>query len=336
LKLLPPRTEKQKAFEMRKVESLFEYRNCPSCGQDDFEVLFDSNMEPDDFNVLFDYSMEGHDSQEGEEGYLIPGKQWGRHVKCRNCHLIYMNPIEKVSKTNEYYHSAKNSHAPTIRASYLRTAKSQVSLVRKHASGGSLLDIGCAQGFFLFTASQAGYKIKGIEISQDAAEYARREFGLDVEPKAFEELRFPENHFDVVTLWQVLEHVPYPLSVLEEVHRILKPDGLVVVSTPNIEGLPSRLLRKKWWDIKRLHVNQFSTRTLMDILRNAEFKNISPASYKGFISLSILLTMMLKYIDAYERLKGLFNAGSISGKILNKVMLIYPSGFNHCVVLAYK
>jgi 2-polyprenyl-3-methyl-5-hydroxy-6-metoxy-1,4-benzoquinol methylase len=293
-------------------------------------------METDDFNVLFDYSMEGHDSQEGEEGYLVPGKEWGRHVKCQNCHLIYMNPMENVSKTNEYYSKAKNNHASTIRESYLRTAKSQVRLIQEYASGTSLLDIGCAQGFFLFSASQAGYTTKGIEISQDAAEYARREFGLDIEVKPFEELRFAENHFDVVTLWQVLEHVPYPLMVLKEVNRILKPGGLLVVSTPNVEGIPAKILRKRWWDIKRLHINQFTTKTLMDILQNSDFKNISSVSYRGFVSLSILLTMMLKYIDAYEQLKALFNPDSILGKILNKIMVIYSSRLNHCVVLGFK
>jgi len=315
------------------MDSLFEYRNCPGCGQNDFEVLFESNMKPDEF---FYYSMEGHDSQEGVEGYLVPGREWGRHVKCKNCHLIYMNPMEKVSKTNEYYCKAKNTHAPTIRECYLRTAKSQVRLIQKYASGKNLLDIGCAQGFFLFSASKAGYTTKGIEISQDAAAYAIREFGLDVEAKPFEELRFPGNHFDVVTLWQVLEHVPYPLMMLKEVHRILKPRGLVVASTPNIEGIPAKILRKKWWDIKRLHLNQFTTKTLTDILQNAGFKNMSAISYRGFVSLSILLTMTLKYLDAYEQFKALFNPDSILSNILNRIMLIYPSKFNHCVVLGFK
>jgi 2-polyprenyl-3-methyl-5-hydroxy-6-metoxy-1,4-benzoquinol methylase len=318
------------------MDSLFEYRSCPNCGQNEFEVLFESNMKSDDFNVLFDYSMEGHDSQEGVEGYLVPGKEWGRHVRCKNCHLIYMNPMEKVSKTNEYYFKAKNNHASTIRESYLRTAKSQVSLIQKYTRGTNLLDIGCAQGFFLFSASKAGYTTKGIEISQDAVEYAREEFGLDVEAKPFEELRFPENSFDVVTLWQVLEHVPYPLMVLNEVHRILKPGGLVVASTPNIEGIPAKILRKRWWDIKRLHLNQFTTKTLQDIFKNAGFKNMSPVSYRGFVSLSILLTMILKYLDAYEQLKSLFNPDSILGKILNNIMLIYSSRLNHCVVLGFK
>jgi 2-polyprenyl-3-methyl-5-hydroxy-6-metoxy-1,4-benzoquinol methylase len=318
------------------MDSPFEYRSCPGCGQNNFDVLFDSNMEPDDFNVLFDYSMEGHYSQEGEEGYLVPGKEWGRHVKCRNCHLIYMNPMEKASKTNEYYFKAKNNHASTVRESYLRTAKSQVRLIQKYAGGTNLLDIGCAQGFFLFSASQAGYITKGIEISRDAAEYARREFGLDIETKPFEELRFAENHFDVVTLWQVLEHVPYPLMILREVHRILKPGGLLVVSTPDIGGIPAKILGKKWWDIKRLHVNQFTTRTLAGILQNAGFNNICSVSYRGYVSLSILVTMMLKYLDAYGRAKALSNPDSILGKILNKVTLAYPSRFNHCVVLGFK
>ena len=102
----------------------------------------------------------------------------------------------------------------------------------------------------MFNASKAGYTTKGIEISQDAAEYAIREFGLDVEAKPFEELRFAENYFDVVTLWQVLEHVPYPLIILKEVYRILKPRGLLVVLTPNIEGILAKILRKRWWEIR--------------------------------------------------------------------------------------
>jgi len=307
------------------MDSLFEYRDCPCCGQNDFEVLFKSNMKPDDFDVLLDYSMEEYDSQE-----------WGRYVKCKDCHLIYMNPLEKVSKTNEYYCKAKNTHAPTVRDSFLRTAQSQLRLIKRYASGTNLLDVGCAQGFFLFHASKAGYSAKGIEISQDAVAYARKEFGLDVESKPFEEVRFAENHFDVVTLWQVLEHVPYPLMMLKEVHRILKPGGLLVVSTPNIGGIPAKILRQRWWDIKRLHINQFATKTLMDVLRNAGFKNISSVSFRGFVSLSILLTMTLKYLDAYERVKTWFSPDSILGRIMNKIILVYSSKLNFSTVIGFK
>jgi 2-polyprenyl-3-methyl-5-hydroxy-6-metoxy-1,4-benzoquinol methylase len=318
------------------MDSFLEYRNCPSCGRDDFSVLFGSNMQPHGFNVLYDYKMEEYATEESGEGYLVPGDQWGRHVKCKNCGLVYMNPIERVDRTNGYYSRATNNHAPTIRESYLRTAQAQVRLVQERAKGTNLLDIGCAQGFFLFCASRAGYTVRGVELSQDAADYARTEFGLDIEVKPFEAIEFPDNAFDVVTLWQTLEHLTLPLQTLLEVRRILKPGGLVVVSTPDIDALPSRVLGKRWWDIKRLHINQFSTRTLGDILQNAGFRDVSAASYRGFVSLSILVTMFLKYLDIYEQSKFLLNSHSPLGKIMNKMMLMYPSSINHCVVLGSK
>jgi len=318
------------------MDSAIEYRNCPCCRHDDFEVVFESNMKAYDFNVLYNYKMEEPDLLEEAEGYLVPGKEWGRHVRCSNCGLVYMNPIEAVRRTNEYYSSSRNNHASTIRNSYLRTAESQVHLIQRYSQGTRLLDIGCAQGFFLFCACKAGYTAKGVEVSQDAAEYARSEFGLDVVTKPFEELEFPQDHFDIVTLWQTLEHLPYPLMTLNEVHRILKPGGLVVVSTPNIEALPARVLGKRWWDVKRLHVNQFSTTTLVDILARGGFRDMSAASYRGFVSLSILLTMLLKYLSTYKHSKALLNSGSPLGKAMDKMMLAYPSGVNHCVVLGFK
>ena len=307
------------------MDSLFEYRDCPCCGGGDFEVLFQSSMKADDFDVLLDYSMEEYDSQE-----------WGRYVRCRNCHLIYMNPLENVSKTNQYYREAKNTHASTVRDSYLRTAQSQLRLIQRLAGGTNLLDIGCAQGFFLFNASKAGYTAEGVEVSQDAAAYARREFGLNVEVKPFEEVRFGEAYFDVVTLWQVLEHVPQPLMMLKEVRRILKPGGLVVASTPNIGGIPAKLLGKKWWDIKRLHINQFATGTLANLLRNAGFRNISSVSFRGFVSLSVLLAMTLRYLNAYEPVGFLFSPHSASGKMMNKIMLAYSSRLNFATVIGFK
>jgi 2-polyprenyl-3-methyl-5-hydroxy-6-metoxy-1,4-benzoquinol methylase len=306
------------------MDSLFEYRNCPSCEQNDFEVLFESNMRDCDFREAV------------ETVYMIPGGKYGRHVKCRNCHLIYVNPIEKASKINENYFQRKNVDASIIRETRLTATESQVGLIKRYGNGTRLLDIGCGEGFFLFNASKAGYTTKGIEISQGVTEYARREFGLDVEAKPFEELRFPENHFDVVTLWQVLEHVPYPLMVLKEVHRILKPGGLLATSTPDIEGIMAKIFRRKWWNLRRLHINQFAAKTLTDILNRAGFKNVFSTSYKEYISISMLVIPLLKNLKVYERAKGLFHPSSISGKIMNKLTLAYSSRLDNCTVIGFK
>jgi 2-polyprenyl-3-methyl-5-hydroxy-6-metoxy-1,4-benzoquinol methylase len=306
------------------MDLFFEYRDCPSCGQNDFEVLLESNMEDCDFREAV------------ETVYMLWGERYGRHVKCNNCHLVYVNPIEKESKINEVYSQRKSIDAAVIQESRLCAAKSQLELIKKYRDGARLLDIGCGEGFFLFNAFKAGYITKGIELSQDAAAYAIREFGLDIEAKPFEEQRLPENHFDVVTLWQVLEHVPYPLTVLKEVRRILKPDGLLVVSTPNIEGIPAKILGKRWWNIRRIHTNQFTTRTLMSILGNAGFRNISSASYKECISLLMLFIPILRHLKLYEPLRNSFSLNSTLGKIMNKIVLKYPSTLDACTVIGFK
>jgi len=223
-----------------------------------------------------------------------------------------------------------------IRKARLTASESQVRLLKCYGNGGRLLDIGCGEGFFLFSASRAGYAIKGIEIAQGAAEYARREFGLDVEAKPFEELQFPEDYFDVVTLWQVLEHVPYPLEVLKEVHRILKPRGLVAASTPDIEGTMARILRRKWWNLRRVHVNQFTGKTLIDMLYHAGFRDSFSTNYNESISVSMLIIPLLKHLRLYEAAKGLFYPGTISGKIMNRLTLAYPSRLDSCAVIGFK
>jgi 2-polyprenyl-3-methyl-5-hydroxy-6-metoxy-1,4-benzoquinol methylase len=306
------------------MDSLLEYRNCPNCGRDDFTVIFDSNMGEADL-------------QKGIKSvYMLWEDTHGRYVKCKNCHLIYVNPIEKASKINGDYSKMGTTDAPIIRGCRLRAAKSQLGLIKKYKSGTTLLDIGCGEGFFLFNASKAGYTTKGIEISQDAAEYAVREFGLDVEAKPFAELQFPENYFDVVTLWQVLEHVPYPLIVLKEVHRILKPEGLLATSTPDIEGILAKIFRRKWWNLRRLHINQFTAKTLTDMLKRAGFKNVFSTTYKEYISIYMLVIPLLKHLKMYERARGIFYPSSTLGKIMSKLTLAYSSRLDTCTVIGFK
>jgi 2-polyprenyl-3-methyl-5-hydroxy-6-metoxy-1,4-benzoquinol methylase len=307
-----------------KMDLFFEFRNCPNCGEDDSTVIFDSNMKEADL-------------QKGiKTVYMLWENTHGRYVKCKNCHLIYVNPIEKASKINGDYSKMENHDAPIIQRSRLRAAKSQLGLIKKHKNGTTLLDIGCGEGFFLFNASKAGYTTKGIEISQYAAEYAGREFGLDVEVKPFEELQYPENYFDVVTLWQVLEHVPHPIVVLREVHRILKPEGLLVTSTPDIESIMAKIFRRKWWSLRRLHINQFTAKTLTDMLRRAGFNNVFSTNYKEYISISMLAIPLLKHLRKYERAKGRFHPSSTSGKLMNKLSLAYSSKLDNCTVIGFK
>lgn len=306
------------------MASLVEYRNCPNCGKNDFDVLFESNIGEGDL-------QDGIDTV-----YMLPGDKCGKHVKCRNCHLVYVNPIEKASRINGNYSEMKNGDVSIVRANRLRATKAQVKLIRKYKSNTTLLDVGCGEGFFLFNASKAGYTTKGVELSRDAAKYARKEFGLDVEIGSLEELQFPENYFDVVTLWVVLEHVPYPLATLKEACRMLKPGGLLAVSTPNIGGVLAKILRRRWWEIRRVHINQFTTRTLTDIVQNAGFTNVSSVCYRESISLLKLSVPVLKYLKIYGEVKTFLSSESALGKIMDRMIVVHPSKLNYSTVIGFK
>lgn len=133
---------------------------------------------------------------------------------------------------------------------------------------------------------------------------------MDVEAKAFGELRFQDEYLDVVTLWQVLEHVPYRLMVVGDVHTIPKPWGWLATSIPDIEGILARMLRRRWCNLRRLHTNRFTPETLTDMVSGTGFKDVFSAGYNEYINLSMLAIALPKHLKVYERAEGLFHPSS--------------------------
>ena len=149
---------------------------------------------------------------------------------------------------------------------------------------GRILDIGCATGVFLDIARAEGWQTFGVEISENAARYARDEFGLNVFAGELHEARFPNHYFDVVTACDLLEHLRDPSSFHEEVHRILKDDGLLFIQTINAKSLLNLLgdfiykvsFGRSVYPIKQLyvpwHLHYFSSDTLRKLLYKTDYK----------------------------------------------------------------
>lgn len=128
---------------------------------------------------------------------------------------------------------------------------------------GKVLDIGCGRGFLLRAFQQAGWDVTGTEMSKSAAAYACEKLGLRVRVGELAELNFPENSFDAVIMWHVLEHFPRPYEVLRQVHRVLRPGGVFLVAVPNFGSLEARIARDKWFhlDVPR-HLTHFNGHAL--------------------------------------------------------------------------
>lgn len=209
-------------------------------------------------------------------------------VRCRQCGLIYVNPryredvLEQLYTAEYYDHDGiKNGQAffgyddyiadeENIRITFAKRLKTIERFVHK----GKLLDIGCATGFFLDLARTRGWEVVGSEVSAFAAQYARDRFGLDVHIGPLKDLHFDAETFDVVTMWDVIEHVADPLGDLQEVWRILRKDGLLSLITPDCGSPIARLLGKRWEEMRRVreHIYFFSKRTMTEMLHRTGFE----------------------------------------------------------------
>jgi SAM-dependent methyltransferase len=154
---------------------------------------------------------------------------------------------------------------------------------------GRLLDVGCATGIFLDGMRRLGWHVAGVEPSSSAVAYARVRFDLDIFAGRLEDAHYPAASFDVVTLWDVLEHVHEPRVVLAEIARILRPGGLLVLSLPNPDSLEARLLGSHWlgWDLPR-HLNLFRPMFLQRHLANAGFRTKRIESFTAGYSVLLM------------------------------------------------
>lgn len=166
-----------------------------------------------------------------------------RAVKCYRCGLVYLNPQPNQEELKEYYigyHNGIGGRSIGDDQRFLSSVGEQklfqhiLGLTSKLCPRGSLLDVGCSYGHLIKSALKAGYDAYGIEPTEEPFNYARRLFGQRVYQSPLKECNFDEASFDIVTMINVLEHLPSPKNIVTDVYRILRPGGLFVVVVPNL------------------------------------------------------------------------------------------------------
>jgi SAM-dependent methyltransferase len=133
--------------------------------------------------------------------------------------------------------------------------------------------VGCATGDFIAFARERGWDVAGVELTDSAAAFCRDQLGLPVVTGDLLAAGYPSDTFDVVTMWNVFEHLYDPVATLREIRRILRPTGLLVLAVPELDSLDARIFGPAWkgYDVPR-HLHTFSRATLKRMLAEGGFR----------------------------------------------------------------
>lgn len=166
-----------------------------------------------------------------------------RIFKCE-CGTLYTANIAAGEQREDYdaYYTEANLTTPAFIRERL---KEIIADFEPHRKTGELLDIGFGAGDVLVVAREMGWTVSGVEVSAPAVEHAKK-MGLDVKYGDLNSAGYPDNHFDVVTASEILEHCDDPSDLINEVYRILRPGGLFWATTPAATGLSFRIMGLDW------------------------------------------------------------------------------------------
>ena len=205
-------------------------------------------------------------------------------VRCKDCGLEYLNPRPGWELLQQHYSNDYYSFMGAIKKRTFRITeviqnhglRRRAKFILKKKKAGKLLDVGCATGSFLYEMQKnPGWQVSGVELVEIAAQAARERYGIDVFTGSLFDAGFADNSWDVVTLFDVLEHTSNPSLHLKEVIRILKPGGWFIIKVPHPVSYQARLFGPAWVGYEAPHhLFGFPPSTLTNKLREMGFVKV--------------------------------------------------------------
>ena len=199
-----------------------------------------------------------------------------RVVSCQSCGMVYLSPRLDAGLIQGGYEAVEDPVFVAQNPQRIQTfTKSIAAITRRlgyQPKGKKLLDIGCAGGAFPVAARTAGFDAQGIEPSRWLSDYGRRTYNIDIRQGILERDTFPKNSFDVISLWDVIEHVPEPHEILTTIHGLLGPQGYLWVNYPDIGSVVAKVLGWKWPFWLSVHLHYYVRATMQRQLERAGFE----------------------------------------------------------------
>lgn len=241
---------------------------------------------------------------------------------CKSCGLVFLNPMLTPSQLSGLYPDGYYSYQPPKLEANVRSVAKRIlrlkrdTLLPNFARPGTLLDVGCGAGQYLLDMKSRGWRVYGSELSK-AGTAAGRSEALDIREGELMNAGFPDNMFDFVRSNHSLEHMPDPRTVLLEMRRLLKNDGVLVIGVPNIDGLIARWFNQYWWNFGvPVHTYNFNAKNLGMLLEQCGFRVEKIRYYSDYSS---LLGSIQIWLNRKNRI------GDATGAVLQSWILRLPA-----------
>lgn len=250
---------------------------CPVCDSNEYTVMYEDTLQGKlpsfDYNFTRNYNLTF------------------RMVKCKKCTHVFASP--RPSNIWSQYTGDKVDTIYLENAEQrLSTSRTVIEYIKKYKKNGKLIDVGCATGDFLSVAKDH-YDVEGLELSEWSSKMATGR-GFVIHKKLLADMKIPEL-YDVLTLWGVIEHFEYPKAEIQNIHRILKKDGIVCLWTGDVSSMMAAIMGKKWWYYQGQHIQMFTQKSMRTLFESVGFKTELMGYYPYRITAHSLNNTLSRY-----------------------------------------
>lgn len=232
--------------------------------------------------------------------FAITDAGYGVTGEVRECPRCGFRQCPEMGEVLGFYQDLEDESYEQGRAQRGIQARKLVETVARYRPSGRFLDVGAGSGILVEQAVKAGYQAEGVEPSRWLAEQARS-LGLEVRCGTLPQPE-PGDRFDVVTLVDVIEHVPNPVEILTQLRDALVPGGVGLVVTPDAGSFTARLLGWRWWHYRIAHIGYFNRGNLLLALRRAGLEPLLVQRPWWYFTAAYLLERVNVYLPRWARL----------------------------------